>query len=152
MILPSSPRAACPKCGHQRPATALSCARCGLVFAKWTPDKAAARASLDERGEALWAAVLADWQSTEKHDAFAKHCSVTETLAAAGRCYRERLDASPKDPLGTRMQARIVTIATVQLPVHGTALPQPVTRSTWFWVVMVLVGVGGLLGGLVFGH
>ncbi len=153
MITTSPERPACPKCGHARAPGGKACARCGLVFALWTPDKAAvALVPLDPRGDELWAGLAADWRNIARHDAFAKHCSLVGTLAAAGRCYRERLDAAPDDAVAQQMQARIVSMAMVQLPARAAQPPEPVTRSKWFWGVMFLVGVAGILGGLIFGR
>ena len=75
-----------------------------------------------------------------RHDAFLKHCATAGRLAAAGRKYRERLDAYPEDPVAAQMQARIVGMATAALaPIRAAAggrEPQP----------LVLVGGGGLRG------
>ncbi len=143
-------RQTCPKCGHARAPTGRACARCGLVYALWKPEAAVGVvANLDDAGEGLWESVISDWRSTPKHDAFVKHCSVTSTLGAAGRRYREHLDGAPGDPIALAMQARIVAMATVQLPAHAAQPPEPVTRSKWFWAVMALFALIGLLAGMV---
>jgi hypothetical protein len=87
--------------------------------------------------------VVGDWTAVDRHDAFVKHCSAAGLLALAGRRYRERLATDPMDPVAGRMQARILAMATASL-VPASAAPAPVTRSTWFWVVMVVGGVGGM--------
>jgi hypothetical protein len=140
---------ACPKCQQPRRAGAVACARCGLVFANWTPEQAEAVVRLDERGEALWAAVRESWREEERHDAFLKYCSLAGLLAPAGRCYRERLAADPQDALAARMQQRILTMATASFT-HPAAPPRPVTRSVWFWTLLVGCALVGLLGALIF--
>jgi hypothetical protein len=104
-------------------------------------------ARLDEAGEALWAEAQASGATLEKHEAFVRHCSAAGLLALAGRRYRERLDQQPMDPVATQMQARILAMATAGFVVPS-ATPIPVTRSLWFWVVIVLCSVGGMTGAL----
>jgi hypothetical protein len=146
----TSPVTQCPKCHHRaptRPGGNESCARCGLTFALWTPPSDAPAAQLDEQGEALWSEALAGWAAPDRHEAFIKHCSRSGLLALAGRRYRERLDEQPADPVAAQMQSRILTIATASY-VPPAPVPMPVTRSLWFWVLLVLCGVGGMAGAL----
>lgn len=141
----------CPKCSHKRKNDADACARCGLVFALWTPAMAADVAVLGEAGEALWAEAKAAWQDDEKHDAFLKHCSAGGLLAVAGRRYRERLDETPGDAVATRMQERVLSMATLTYARPSTP-PVPVTRTKWFWIVLGGVGVAGALAALALGR
>lgn len=143
--------ATCPKCGHKRPAGVEACARCGLVFALWTPEKAAEVVKLDEAGEAAWAALIGRWQDEAQHDAFLKRCAAGGTLAAAGRCYRAYLDQHPGDALATKMQERIVVMATLTFA-RPTRPPTPVTRSRWFWAVVGLAVSAGVVLALLFGR
>jgi hypothetical protein len=77
---------ACPKCSRRREEeTTNACARCGLVFAYWNPEKAAQVIKLDEKAEAMWTNVRRSWRDESKHDAFLKYCSMAGLLAAAGR-------------------------------------------------------------------
>jgi hypothetical protein len=134
----------CPKCQHARRSEAESCARCGLVFALWSPDQAADVVRLDEQGEALWAAAQESWRDEDRHAAFLKHCSQSGLLAPAGRRYRERLDADPQDAVAARMQQKILSMATASF-VHPSKAAAPVTRTTWFWALLVACGIVGLL-------
>lgn len=137
--------ATCPKCGHPRPDPATSCARCGLVFAKWSPEEASGVvAPLDERAEALWADALASWNDEGRHDAFLKHCSAAGLLAAAGRRYRARLDERPGDQVTVRMQERVLHLATVAFTVQRSRPPEPITRKSWFWLVLATCGALGI--------
>ena len=148
-----SPSAVCPKCGQARPDGAEACARCGLVYANWNPELAAEIVKLDEAGEALWAAVQAAWDDTGRHDAFVKHCSQAGLLAAAGRCYRERLARAPVDPVGRRMQERIVLMASAVMgSVARSAAVEPVTRAKWFWLVIAAAVAAAALAALLRGR
>jgi hypothetical protein len=136
----------CPKCSARRPPEAEACARCGLTFALWSPAPDAARPPpLDERGEALWAEALAAWEAGDKHEAFVRHCAMSGALAVAGRRYRERLDRLPTDPVAGRMQSRVLAMATAAF-VRSPAAPEPVTRSLWFWLILVGCAVAGMIG------
>jgi hypothetical protein len=142
----------CPKCGKAAGPAATACARCGLVFALWRPEAAPSTASLDTQGEALWDEVVASWQDSKRHEAFVKHCAANGLLAPAGRRYRGRLDVAPDDEIARRMQERIVGMVTVQLGVARATPAAPVTRSRWFWVVLLLFAVAGLVAGLLYGR
>jgi hypothetical protein len=145
---------ACPKCGRSRADGAEACPRCGLVFANWTPGSkldhpavADATTPLDADGLRLWDALVGNWADDAGHDAFLKHCATAGCLAAAGRQYRKRLDAYPQDEVAGRMQARIVgMVAATLAPTRAAGLP--VSRSRWFWWVVMVCGVGGAAAGM----
>jgi hypothetical protein len=140
----------CPKCGKKRTAEAESCARCGLVFALWQPETGAAPVSLDGNGEALWRAIQDNWSDSSRHEEFLKHCLQTGTLAAAGRLYREHLDENPKDAIAAQMQGQVLAKAALGLAINKTQVHQPVTRSGWFWVVVLTAMAIGIAAGLFF--
>jgi hypothetical protein len=119
-----------------------ACPRCGLVFSRWTPGPDAPEAAphLDEEAEALWAAAVASWTDVDRHEVFLKHCSRAGLLGPAGRRYRERVDQQPMDPIAAQMQSRVLAMATAGF-IRPAAMPTPVTRSTWFWAIMVVCGV-----------
>jgi hypothetical protein len=143
---PESAEPPCPKCGRNREdETTNSCARCGLVFAFWTPDKAVDVVKLDEKAEALWTQVRRSWKDESKHDAFLKYCSLAGLLAPAGRCYRLRLDKTPDDEIAIKMQERIVAMATLSFARPSTP-PKPVTRTQWFWMILVIGVIAGVIG------
>lgn len=135
----------CPKCGHARRLADDACARCGLTFALWTPDKAAAVVQLDPAAQARWDELIAHWSDEPRHDAFLKYCSMAGLLAPAGRAYRNHLTDHPGDPVALRMQERIVAMATVSFS-RPTAPRAPITRNVWFWAVMFLCGLAGVAG------
>jgi hypothetical protein len=140
---------ACPKCQRRREdETTNSCSRCGLVFAFWNPDTATHVVRLDEKGEALWTQVRRSWKDEAKHDAFLKYCSMAGLLAPAGRCYRLRLDKTPDDELAIKMQERIVAMATMSFA-RPSAPPRPVTRTQWFWMILVIGVIAGVIASFV---
>jgi hypothetical protein len=142
----------CPKCGKKRSAGTDACTRCGLVFSLWKTDQGAPGSRLDDVGEELWAKVRANWSDALAHEAFLKHCLVANTLAAAGRLYRERLDEDPKDMLAAQMQNQILAKATLALALSKTEPRAAVTRSRLFWVVVLTAMALGIAGGLVWGR
>jgi len=141
---------ACPKCGRPQTPEATACARCGLVFAHWSPERAkvAAASDPDPETERLWSVALASWSDEAGHEAFVKHCSAAGRLDLAGRRYRARLDADADDAIARKMQTRIIGMATVALEVASTP-PVPMGRRTWFWWVLGAAAVGGALAGIV---
>jgi uncharacterized Zn finger protein (UPF0148 family) len=144
---------ACPKCGKPRRAEGEeACARCGLVFALWSPERTSEAPRLDETGEALWSAAADRFAEEARHESFIKHCAATGALAAAGARYRGWLDAHPGDAVAERMQARIVGLMTVQLGAMARgAAParRSLAQARWFWGVLVLCGFGGLVAALL---
>jgi ribosomal protein S27AE len=154
MTVPPSTHSArlCPKCGKKRAdelqGDAESCPRCGLVFALWKEDGSVALATLDSAGEDLWRRVQEDWSNSARHEEFLKHCLQSDTLAAAGRLYRERLDENPKDAVAAQMQSQILSKAALALSIHKSQPREPVTRNRWFWVVILVAMAVGIAGGL----
>jgi hypothetical protein len=148
----TAPTPACPKCGRIRQPAAESCPRCGLVFALWKPESCSPIANLDDAGEGLWQDLQDHWDDADKHQAFLKHCLQAGTLAAAGRRYRDRLDAHPSDALAAQMQGQILAKATLGLEIYKTPPRQAVTRSKWFWVVVMTAMALGIAGGLFWRH
>jgi hypothetical protein len=140
----------CPKCGRARADHARACARCGLVFARWTTKlhKAIDR-TLDPESEALWAVLIEHWSDDAKHDAFVKHCAEQGRLPGAGMRYREYLDTQPGDAIATKMVNRIVGMASAALLPARTA-PPPQSRGRWFLWIVAFGAVGGVLAGLAF--
>jgi len=134
-----------------------ACARCGLVYARWSGETGAAlgAAPLDEEGTRLWTALEAGWHEDERHDRFIKHCASARLLGAAGRQYRAALDRAPGDAIALRMQQRIVAMASLALgPLPsqraGAGGAGPVTRSRFFLLFVGLAVLAGVLGCLVY--
>lgn len=147
---------ACPKCGRSRADGAEACPRCGLVFARWSPGETddaipapGGSTSLDAEGQRLWDGLVGNWADDAGHDTFLKHCATAGCLAAAGRQYRQRLDAYPQDATAARMQARIVgMVAATLAPARTNA--GPMSRTPWFWWVVMACGIGGAVAGMFF--
>ena len=141
----AAPESLCPKCKRPR-AQGDSCPHCGLTFDLWKEEDAAASAliELDEIGVGLWVDLERDWENPALHDKFVEHCLAQTRLPAAGRRYRERLDKNPSDPVAAKMQNRIIAMATQFLGAHNP-VPEPITRSRGFWVVVAVAAVGAAL-------
>jgi hypothetical protein len=148
----SSDRLSCPKCGRKREPQMSACSRCGLRFSLWRAEQEDMRNKLDARAQELWQGVQADWQNESRHEEFAKYCLQANILPAAGRCYRDRLDTAPGDPVATKMQAEILSKATLGLMVQQQKRPaEPLTRSKWFWVIVVTSMALAILGAFIWG-
>jgi hypothetical protein len=143
-----APPAACPKCGKKRTADTEACSRCGLIFALWKQESGAPAANLDEHGAELWRKLQDNWSDTALHEELLKHCLQANTLAAAGRLYRERLDDDPKDAIAAQMQGQLLAKATLGLDIGKTQPREAMTRSRWFWVIVLAAMALGILGGL----
>lgn len=139
---------ACPKCGKKRVADSEACPRCGLLFALWKPDDVPLATPLDERGQEIWQSLLSSWQTPGRHEEFLKHCLQTNTLAAAGRLYRQRLDDDPEDAMAAHMQTQLLAKATLNLNLYKSQPREAMTRSRWFWAVVLLAMGLGIVGGL----
>ena len=118
------------------------------MFALWKDENGAPMVPLDSHGNELWQAVQEHWSDASRHEELLKHCLQTGTLAAAGRLYRERLDESPKDAVAAQMQAQILAKATLTLSINKSQPRQAVTRSRWFWAVVLLAMALGITFGL----
>ncbi len=139
----------CPKCGKKHAPAETACGRCGLVFALWKADAVAPVLPLDARGEELWRNIQGNWSDSALHEEFVKHCLQVNTLAAAGRLYRERLDENPKDALAAQMQSQVLAKAALGLAINRTTTAaEPVTRSRWFWLIVLTAMALGIAGGL----
>jgi hypothetical protein len=143
-----SDTALCPKCSKKRQPEAESCPRCGLVFALWSEESAPRIEPLDERGNEMWSGLLAEWSATANHEEFLKHCLQTSALAAAGRLYRQKLDDDPKDPIAAQMQAQILTKAALTLSLNKSQPRETLTRTRWFWAIVLFAMTLGIAGGL----
>jgi hypothetical protein len=104
---------------------------------------------LDSAGEDLWRRVQEHWSDSARHEEFLKHCLQTGTLAAAGRRYRERLDENPGDALAGQMQNQVLAKAALGLSLHKSQPRTAVTRSRWFWLIVLAAMALGMAAGLL---
>jgi hypothetical protein len=144
----NNPGQGCPKCGKKGLPEAEACSRCGLVFALWKETDGPALVPLDARGAELWQKAQEHWSDSARHEEFLKHCLQTDTLAAAGRLYRERLDENPRDAVAAQMQGQVLAKAALSLSIHKSQPRQPVTRTRWFWTILLVAMALGIVGGL----
>jgi hypothetical protein len=118
------------------------------VFALWKAEASVPLVPLDSRGEELWRNIQDNWSDAALHESFLKHCLQANTLAAAGRLYRERLDETPNDALAAQMQNQVLAKAALGLTLNKSTPRAPVTRNRWFWFVVLTAMALGILGGL----
>jgi hypothetical protein len=109
------------------------------------------RAQLTPAGQELWQQAEANWQDLHRHEEFAKYCLQKNLLPAAGRCYRDRLDRFPGDAIATNMQAEILAKATVGMLVQKRQPAEPVTRSKWFWVAILVAMAVAIAAAFIWG-
>ena len=115
------------------------------------PGSSSAIPPLDDTATGLYAACRAVWEDDARHDKFVKYCSVAGLLAAAAREYRAYLDQHPGDLTATRMQQRIVTMATMLLATQKP-VKKPVTSSRGFLIVVGLAALAGIIGAILYGR
>jgi hypothetical protein len=138
----------CPKCGKKRTTDAESCPRCGLVFALWREENDNPATPLDESGKELWRKIEEQWTDSALHEEFLKHCLQANLLTAAGRLYRDRLDENPKDAIAAHMQSQVLAKATLGLSIHKSQPREALSRSRWFWVIVLSAMALGIAAGL----
>jgi len=76
----------------------------------------------------------------------------TDNLEAARKFYTGilgfqepfSLDKTPDDDMAIKMQERIVAMATLSFA-RPTAPPKPVTRTQWFWMILVIGVIAGVI-------
>jgi hypothetical protein len=139
----------CPKCGRKRTTDAESCPRCGLVFALWREENGGRATNLDETGAELWRKIEENWNDSALHEEFLKYCLQADLLSGAGRLYRDRLDEDPKDAIAAHMQGQVLAKATLGLTIHKSQPREPVTRTRWFWFVVLSAMALGIAAGLL---
>jgi len=139
----------CPKCGRKKTTDAESCPRCGLVFALWHEENESPATSLDDTGNDLWRKIEEQWTDSTLHEEFLKYCLQANLLSAAGRLYRDRLDEDPKDAIAAQMQNQVLAKATLGLTIHRSQPREPVTRSRWFWIIVLSAMALGIAAGLL---
>jgi hypothetical protein len=122
-----------------------------LRFALWRPNIADPRVPLTPAGQEQWQQLEANWQDLRRHEEFAKYCLQANLLPAAGRCYRDRLDRFPGDAIATKMQKEILAKATLGLMVQKRQPAEPVTRSKWFWVIILAAMAMAIAAAFIWG-
>lgn len=114
------PEDRCPKCIAPRPAGALSCRQCGLVFANFVAAESAPSAEL----QAAWKELAGHWDEVASHDRVLAAAAMRGELAAAGRLYRIQLARQPRDPMAARGRDEVLRLAATTSPL--TPEPPPV--------------------------
>jgi hypothetical protein len=143
----------CPKCGlagaRQR---GEACARCGLVFNRWSYALPTFSTGDDDAAAAVWSAVEANWDDSARHDAFLVLCQRTAQLPYAAARYRAAQAArgAAAEPQATRALERMSKLAFTALELSAKREPREPTRVPYrntmavLGLVLVLI-VGGLI-------
>ena len=100
---------ACPKCQRERIPGEDSCARCGLLVARW--EGFAAEDPTHPALEEPWAKLEASWSDDAAHSAFLELAATVEGLDIAAAKYRRRQLATPGDEKAERGLSRAVSMA-----------------------------------------
>jgi hypothetical protein len=100
---------ACPKCQRERIPGEDSCARCGLLVARW--EGFAAEDPTHPALEEPWQKLEASWGDDKAHSAFLELASTVDALDVAAAKYRRRKLATPGDEKAERGLARAVSMA-----------------------------------------
>lgn len=100
---------ACPKCQRERIPGEDSCARCGLLVARW--EGFAAEDPTHPMLEEPWQKLEASWNDDAAHSAFLELASTVDALDVAAAKYRRRKQAAPEDARAERGLARAVSMA-----------------------------------------
>lgn len=116
----------CPKCVEPRAAAALSCARCGLVFANFRPEVVAAGPELLAR----WQSLRAEWDDPDAHERLLQEAARLGALAPLGRLYRIQLAHDPDDEQAQAGRERLIAAVTSALvPSSGGEGEGPVPEA-----------------------
>jgi len=93
--------------------------------------------------EALWQAVLKDWDEERVHDAFVSYCSQADNLVKAASRYREVEKEPERAERAKKQLEKISALALAQM----AALPrsEKVERNGLLWFALVVI-VGAVLG------
>jgi len=100
---------ACPKCQRERIPGEDSCARCGLLVARW--EGFAVEDPSHPMLEEPWQKLEASWNDDAAHSAFLELASTADALDVAAAKYRRRKQASPGDARAERGLQRAVSMA-----------------------------------------
>lgn len=99
----------CPKCQRERAPGEDSCARCGLLVARW--EGFAVEEPTHPALEQPWETLQASWSDDAAHSAFLELAATVEGLDVAAAKYRRRKLADASDARAERGLARAVTMA-----------------------------------------
>lgn len=112
------PATFCPKCVEPREEAALTCGRCGLVFANFLPEAVAPPPELAEQ----WRALLTRWEDASAHEQLVLQASRLGALPQLARLYRIRLAQRSGDARARAGCERIVGLA-ASTPLVKTPIP-----------------------------
>ena len=146
----------CPRCLKRNRPGAEECRSCGVVIAKWKPERAddqdvAVGGSIELAQ--LWADAVAAWDREDAHLAFLFSCSTQDRLSFAARKYAQVLAANPSDARAQAMRGRVVKLASSPIDSKGarkTGIEFVAPRATLIAIVLsaIVFFAGALVPGL----
>jgi hypothetical protein len=134
----------CPKCRRERLPGEDSCARCGLLVARW--GSFAADAPSHPVLDGLWGKVEESWEDDARHARFLEEAAALGGLELAAHRYRTRLRRE-NDP---RAQAGLERAVKMAIQLQEVTASEPVLGAGARWLKLgVLVGAALLLAATV---
>jgi hypothetical protein len=131
------PEGHCPKCIAVRPASASSCAQCGLVFANFKREEVEPSASIAEQFQQL----LSQWEDGGGHDRVLQTALIRGELASVGRLYRIRLAHVPQDPYAARGRDEVLRLATASSTGLAKAASAEAGGGMGRWKYVLLIAI-----------
>lgn len=148
----SIPEGRCPKCISPRPAKALSCSQCGLVFDNYVSSEQQPSPEL----ATAWRELMESWDDTGAHDLALGSAATRGELAAMGRLYRIHLARYPGDPIAQRGRDEVLRLAATTAPLVAArrevtrGMAQSRERRTLVWAFILLLAAALALVGWQF--
>lgn len=103
-----------------------------------------------------WSDVEAVWEDPTAHDRFVEACRTSDNLRYAAECYRQRLLATPDDPVALKRQKQLVALAMMSINLetakrHALRDDEPAKGNSRLPLFLALIGaaLGGLAGYLL---
>ena len=131
---------ACPKCQRERLPGEDSCARCGLLVARW--DGFASEEPMHPALEEPWQKLQESWHEDAAHTRFLELASTVDGLDVAAAKYRRRQILQPHDERATKGLSRAVNMAQTLYQAKAAAERPP--RAP-----VILRVVGTMFAGLI---
>jgi predicted Zn finger-like uncharacterized protein len=141
----------CFNCSAQVDAKLAECPHCGVIFdkvKKIRPPEPVVPPAGPEVVQA-WEAIKANYNDEKRHEGFVQLCLNRENLGYASSMYRAILEVNPTEELATKMQNRIVELATAAYLVHDVSA-QPNKRIFGLQNFLLALSVGMVIVGGVY--
>lgn len=138
------PPGRCPKCIAARDDDALSCARCGLVFANANEADLTPPDELKSR----WEALVGQWSDPAEHDGLLRYAASVGQLAPLARLYRIWTVRSPTDARAQKALESILTLVATASLVPAKRVEQNGRRLLLVLATLLVLVALGLIAAL----